>query len=109
MRFIYVFIYFISLTMFWTGLGHKCRPFSPMIYIRVSIFFVQRVHYSHCSSICVYFFSVCAPILCLSVSRPLIPSALLVDTDSALLRHELAYILGEEVVRGVPLASVACI
>ena len=40
---------------------------------------------------------VCTGMASLLLPRFMSPSALLVDTDSALLRHELAYILGEEV------------
>ena len=55
-RFTYIYcIYFFFLTLslsgFWTGRGHRCRPFFPRFLPSIFIAHTSRVQQSHCSSI----------------------------------------------------------
>ena len=52
--YIYIRIYLfltLSLSGFWTGRGHRCRPFFPRFLPSIFIAHTSRVQQSHCSSI----------------------------------------------------------
>ena len=47
--YIYIFFFTLLLSSFWTGRGHRCRPFSPPVL--AFNFIAHEVQQSHCSSI----------------------------------------------------------